>query len=1309
MTSDLEGLGVASGAIWFNNTINIDEAGACRACGGFGQTLPTFNGRNGVITSVYGGYGPTSNPDSYFNISQSSTLFYTPVNASGSGGGPNVLTGVSFYAVALDGSNSIMQVSTYCTGMGNSITGSGGSYTVDIPVNPSPTSTVTSSAMITSLPGQVSIHFSPYLWCGDVNQTTVGSYTVKITILPWTIKDGTIGTGSSGTVSWSRVELGQSSSNSLGANPNLPKGNIPEVILPPNPLGMDASFSSLGGSATYTVGPLNGNGHSTYESNYGFSLNVNNYVIDTTTSNSNCPPTGLAAVNANGGCGVNYWNGYEYAHYYVPAVTNGVVCQQYLATGLGSSWSVTPSQFVSTASLQVFSHPSFGFPTVTCEVTNPATTTTPGFSPSVTANAYLADTNVPTAAFMVPTALYGYMGSRATIDGGIAMPSYVHLTKAQLTNLAASSYVNISWWESWQNPLLQLMCPLTTCTSGSQGQPLFWIANISVGNTSAAKVNIANNFTDPNGGVAPLMNQSGCPGTAAFGEGTFNGYQAVANPNIPMNTNLITPYAFSGDFNNLSVPICQPTLYWNYTPPMPMPIGYSFFTSNTSLLGIYPQGQTVWADDYIFDIHVPGFMVRESYGVPGVAGIELPYPYTDFLSMFQNASTVQNTNSTIATWWWKTTDQANANCPYNQTAGWVSPINGGYQIRGGAVGGRIDNTCEQTAILSTSSLGGGNVGEFTSVDGMVSMTPVYGPTIRQESGNACRGGPNPCDVEVQGNPISPILNPYSVPNATAFTAHIPSEQVGGAVNAGTQSNGNVTIAGQGWDFNLSGAYQSKAYPEIQEFEVLLSPMYGAFNLNSVASASCAHGGLVNLTFPSGSLGCAGQHAIDTVYPVNPPTWGPTLNPPLNLSLSLQQATVQGYPITGTAGLGSNFVSPGPWYLRTSLHDAPFPYGGDNASALNSSCGYPISNYWAGDNVNLEPNAPNPPPQNHSDISEPYWWSNTSYLPPPCDGYQTYDAFSVSLIGGLLPYGNYTFGANATGFNPDSWDATINTPEINNASVLMCDIANTNLNNTGCNTKNFHVSLFSFSVHNISGPFNGYLTGTFITVTINGTGEPGLTIGMNDTSCSKPLSGFCNNTLILMTPKTWSGTVTLTDVMGSPQSLIYKPYGNETTNVHIKASKGTSTTSYSEAYYWSPIYSQCSLSGSCGCLYNCGSLGILGWLAQNFLNILLTIIAALIVAGAVYYLHKKQDDQMAGLVAAGGSFIVAAIAWVTMVASGNLNDNVFLALLITGASIIAPGIGLLLTMRTQAEHTVSKTTATFQTIIHRTRPRKRRSR
>lgn len=1312
MTDDLVHDGIASGSIWFNNTVNIDEAGTCRACGGYDLSIPTFDGRQGIVTAVYGGYGPQSNPDTYFNISQSATLVYTPQTAVGGGSGPNVITGVSFYAEALDGSNAVMQVSTYCSGFGNTITGSSGEYTTYIPVNPGAALTVTNASLIAGLPGQVSIHFTHYLWCGDVNQSAPASYTVEITVLPYTINGAIVGGGSNGVVSWTRVELGQSNSNTLGVNQQLPKGDIPEVALPTNPPGQETNLNFYGGpySMGFTVSGLTNSGvTSAYSSNYGFTFSANGLIEDTSTSSGSCPPTGLSGVNNNGGCGVNYWNGFEYADFFWPAIANGVECGESVNTAVGSTWTTLPSSMTSSSSLQMYATPaySYGGGVSTCHV-NTISGSPPGFTPSVTANAYLADTNIPVKAFMVPTTLYGYMGTRATVDGGIALPSYVHLTAKQLANLAASSYVNISWWESWQNPLLQLLCPQQTCTNGAQGQPLFWLANISVGNTTAEAFNNLNGYTDHNmaGDVAPLENESGCPGTAAFGIGTYNGYQAVANPNIPINTGLVDQYAFSGEFNNLSTPICQPTLYWNYTPPMPMPIGYAFFSSNESLLSgnVYQQGQTVWADDYIFNVHVPGFMVRESYGVPGVAGIELPYPYTDFLSLYQNASLVQGENSTIATWWWKTTAQADSNCPYAQTSGWITPVSGNYQLQGGATQGRIDNACEQTSTVVSASLAGGTTGIFQSVDGMVSMTPIYGTTIKKTSGSVCNGtGQDPCDEVQNGNPISPILNSYSIPNATAFTAHIPAEQVGGAINGGIVQGG-VYVTGQGWTYNLSGTYASASYPEIQEFEVLLAPQYGALNLNSVASASCVNGGLLNLTFPVGGLACAGTHATETTYPMTSPQWGPHLTPPLNLSLSLQQASVHGYPITGDAGLGSNFVSPGPWYVRTSLNDDPYTYGagGENAAALNAACGWNVSSYWAGGNINLEPYALSPPPQGSSDISAPYWWSNTSWMTPPCDGYQTYDAYSVNLVAGLLPYGNYSFNASATGFNPASMDATIATPEINNGSLMLCNLANTTVNNSGCDTKDYHVSMFSFSVHNISGPFNHYLSGSFITVAINGSGMPTLTIGMNDTGCAHPLSGFCNNTLILMTPKAWSGMVTLTDVMGSALSSAFKPYGNESVNVAITAiaQNNRTTTSYSESYDWNPIYSQCSLSGSCGCLVNCGSVGPLAWLEQNLLNIIITIIAALAVTGLVYYLHNKGDDQMAGLVASGGGFLVAAIGWLSLVANWNTSDSVFLALLITGAGILAPGIGLLLTMRTQTDKTVTKTTATFQTVIHR---------
>jgi uncharacterized membrane protein len=87
-----------------------------------------------------------------------------------------------------------------------------------------------------------------------------------------------------------------------------------------------------------------------------------------------------------------------------------------------------------------------------------------------------------------------------------------------------------------------------------------------------------------------------------------------------------------------------------------------------------------------------------------------------------------------------------------------------------------------------------------------------------------------------------------------------------------------------------------------------------------------------------------------------------------------------------------------------------------------------------------------------------------------------------------------------------------------------------------------------------------------------------------------------------------------------------------------------------------------------------------------LSLLIITLAALIVAAIAYYLHRHGDDQLAGLEIAGGSFVVVGIAWLLLVAHGFFEDPVWLALLITGASIIAPGAGTLLALRDQHPRT-----------------------
>lgn len=1288
---------VDKNGIWFNNTIGIDFAGAQRAGGAQSLSIPTYYGREGIITGIYGGYGPITNPDTYYNISQSATLYYGTQPQSSTIGSPNVITGVSFYAKALDGDNSKMQATVSCSGAGytNAILGGGGNESAILSVNTG-LMTRTNGTSIGTLAGLVSIHFSHYLWCGDVNATSTGQIRLTLSILPWTILGSNgvplqVGSGTSGTVSWSRVALGQQSQDTLsgGVSGQVPTGSIPEEVQPLETQPCTVSllstvcFASMDTqllwpsipTGTYSLSTFSNSSLSSgYNSNYGFTLQSPAQIEDTSTNNGACPPSGIGNF-ANGGCMVNHWNGYEYGFLYWPALSAGVGCGQFVNTAPGSTWTVAPQPYKSSTTLAVYSTPAYsnvlvGSGPYTCGVNQPVGL----FSPSVVAGSYLGSDDPANSAFVVPTTLFGYIGTRAPVDGEIAMPSSVHLTHSQLSTLANRSVINMTWWESWQDPLLQALSPVPNCNSGACGQPLFWQIPIKVGNTSVATMNnkagsVYSSWNQNGFVTSPNLNVTGgCP------DGTFTGtlpqkwltYQPVSGPNFPMGIDASGNYAWSGDISNVSAETCTPALFFNYTPQMPFPIGYNFYEYNTPTTGdaIYSEGQTIFADDYIFNVSIPGYSIRESFGVPGLAGILLPYPFTSFQSLYQtNANTYKS-------WWWNATSGEEQQCPSQITEGFLPPTENTYTpstlppSTNTSSPGLYGACANSAANYIIGNAGGPALGDLGfSPSELVSMTPVYGTTISVQKGHTVFNGGDPRS--------SQIFNATSIPNPVDFTAHLPEEQVGGYA----YQSGRITPGG--FTFNLSKTAPAN-YPYIQEFTLEAYPQYGAQNLNSATSVNCRSGGLINVTTQtSGMLACTPSHVNSTYYPMPIPGWGPNVAAPLNLTLNLSSSVIGGYPVTGNDGLPGNYVSVGNWTVATSLREKNFVGSG----IFNGSCGGSGGQeVWTGPYPNLHPDQ-----DNYHFISDPTWWSsNDGTGACGATGLDPYWAYSSNLAAGLLPFGAYNFTANATGFIGDLYGVNISSPSYWNDSLLLCGNQWASQTNSGCDTSKYNVFLFNFDVSNVSGPKNSPLTGSFITVMTNGVGDPSLTVSMNVTGCGPNGGLFCNNVLMILTPKHSTYTISFTDQF--PTSLFggtvakYNPQGPTTHNYTLYPITGNATVSRSVDYFWNPTFSSCALSGMCGCQFNCGPGGLLGWLEQNLLNIIYTLIAALTVAGIAFYLHRKGDDQMAALEVSGGSFLVASVGWLSMVANWNTSDSIFLALLITGASIIAPGIGLLLVTR-----------------------------
>lgn len=1225
--------------VWYNNTEAIDWGGSQQAGAAYGLAMPTFYGSQGLATSIYGGVGPVTDKSSYFNTSQSIVLYYGSPSGNSTTGAPNVATGVTFYAKALDGSSALLKATLSCTsGFGNAVTGEGGSVSSYIPVNPSILSPTSSSSLLTSTPGDVSLHFAHYLWCGDVNDTEKGPFTLTLTILPWTISGQAVGSGTSGIVSFSRIEIGQQSADGLSsASSGLPKGNLPDVVTPSKGFALDTQLSSTMPIVFFNVTAMTDSTMASgYRSNYGFTVNETAMPIGAKSSNPGCPPA-WGVFSSSGGCGLGDWNAGLFTYFNVMPASVPVFCLEMMATGSGNQWTVAPDPYHSSMAMNFTSHPTFGNPT--CQTSLLPT----GVSyPSVINTAYSATGGENNKAFVAPTVLYGYLGTRNPVDGEIALPASVSLTNAQKVVLADESYVNVTWWDSYQDPLIQLLNP-TNSSSGTGGQPLYWHVPLHVGITSAYAYNSVHSLQ--NWALGPLSNQSGgCPGSSYFATG----------PALPASSTQWTfsPLNWASNPTEVSSSMCVPTLYFNYTPSLPFPIGYDFYQAGTTTTGdtTYAEGQTILADNYIVSLSMPGFGIRESFAVPGLNGVLLPYPYTSFPSLLQSSLST-------ASWWWNTTQSIENACPMAYTTVELPPSGQYPQIS------NVPALCSGTGVpVST-----GN--KFLHPWGYIaSMTPAYGGGCAASSTVDC--------VLKSGTPRSSVIYNSSVPsNATAFTAHLPWEQVSGyPVILGTLSS-PVTLNLYAYTYNLSMGSRQLAGPggsltavSVQEFLILASPLYATLNLGSVTATSCSTGGIVNASV-SGVQFCSSSHTQTNTSLIPSPSWQPVQPSPLGMHISLVSHT-----LSPSSGLSNGYVRNGPWMVRTSLSDY-----GNYASNFNSTCGANISSQFAGPVPNMEPTAYSP--TNYSDISDPYWWSNTS-LPssqPECvQGYvDPYWAYSSNVHTGLLPLGNYTFSTHASNYVNGTFNATLASPDLYNDSLLLCYAKFYNNASSGCDLNKYNVYLFSFTVENRSGGTYSLLTGTFVTVSIDGTGQPSMTLSLNSTGCAQ---GFCNADLLLITPKTSHHNVTFIDHLASTATPPpYLPAGPLNFTFVLNPEK-SNTTSYSISYFWSPNYASCALSGTCGCLYNCGSTGFLGWLLTNVTSLLIVLVAALVVAGIAYYLHRKGDDQLAGLEITGGAFVVVGLAWLLLVANGNLSDSIWLALLITGASIMAPGAGILLATR-----------------------------
>lgn len=1177
---------------YFNYTMAIDYAGAQRAGVAMGLTTSSFYGSNGIISSIYGGPGPSSNLDGFFNISQSAVLHYGSPAGPSATGGPNVATGVSFYAEALDGSSSVLQATLSCSaGFGNSITGYGGSVTTDIPVNPGNIFTPSNASLITATGGLVAIHFPHYLWCGDVNDSVSGPFLLKLTILPWTIDGAVVGGGTSGTVTFSRVVLGQEATDTLSSSSSsMPAGSIPEFI-PANGMlrnGTPPDTYNVNGVTAATL--LSG-----YRSNYGFSVNENDAYINTLASNGGCPPSFSLGSTT---CQVNEWNAYGTA-VYVPSTTQ---CMEQLSITL-SDWSVNPSPFYSTDNMGFFA----------IGANHGATCIGNTLKVSSVFNTYTANGGVMNQAFVVPTTLFGYMGTKNPIDGGIAFPASVSMSATQRSILASHSFLNVSWWDSALNPLIGVLNPTNAATTGTGGGMLSWHIPIYAGNTTAASFNAAHPVGPTNNTLQyGILSSSpgGCPVTHPVD---------VTGPEFP-NPSLVSPGEFwSSNPTNVSPQNCVPMLYFQYTPSLPMPVGYNFYQYNTPIIGdsLYTEGQTVFADNYIFTVNIPGYSVRESFASVGLNGVLFPYAFPSL-------------NGSLATknYWWTTTQNVESLCPMVLTPALLPPSWTGFDYS--------PSGCTNTQLLNAESI--------------LSDTPTYG------------AGYTKTYPFISGIPRSDTEFNSNLPaDLTSFSGHLPVEQVGGGFPLYALT------------FNLSLTSLLFA-PMTQEFLVLMSPSYADVNLPAVSSGHCNAGGLTNTTL-GGLQVCTSATTNITSTLIPPATWQPVQPSPLGLDLNLVAAS------PSAVGVPSNYVQPGPWTVRTSLSDRGY------SSSFNSTCGVNDSTFY-GPYPNLEATAYAPPPLNHSDISDPYWWSNTSTptTQPQCaNGYiDPYWAYSSNVHAGLLPFGNYTWNATAPSYAAALMSMQLTTDNMYNASLTLCADKYTNTTSSGCDLSKYNVYFISFASLNRSGGSVSNLAATYVSGFVNGS-TPGsfislgaLDTSLNTTGCG-PSAGFCNNVIMVLTPKASTFTLAFNDYLDPSVSANFNPKSNTTVIVPLVPLHGV-TKSISVTYYWQPHYTSCQLSGTCGCLYNCGGSGLLAWLQTNIVALLIVLISALIVAGLAYYLHRKDDDQLAGLEIAGGSFIVAGLAWLSLMTNYNYQDAIWLALLITGASIMAPGASILLAAR-----------------------------